>query len=53
MSTNNKTKFSLLNDPDNCFRVKDDRGTQVLAINDGGSIYSKGDGFVLDSSGRL
>jgi len=47
---NSKTKFSLVNDPDNCFRIKDDRGAQVLAINDGGSIYSKGDGFILSGN---
>jgi len=48
--SNSKTKFGLFNDPDNCFRIKDDRGAQVLAINDGGSIYSKGDGFVLSGN---
>jgi len=48
--TNNKTKFTLVNDSDNCFRVKDDRGAQVLAINDAGAIYSKGDGLVLNGN---
>ena len=48
--SNSKSKFTLINDPDNCFRIKDDRGAQVLAINDGGSIYSKGDGFILSGN---
>ena len=48
--SNNKTKFGLINDPDNCFRIKDDRGAQVLAINDAGQIFSKGDGLVLNGN---
>ena len=48
--TNNKTKFTLVNDADNCFRVKDDRGGQVLAINDAGAVFTKGDGLVLSGN---
>ena len=50
--SNNKTKFSLVNDGDDVFRLKDNGGTQLLAINHQGGIWSKDNSLIL-SGGNL
>ena len=50
--SNNKTKFSLVNDGDDVFRLKDNGGGQLLAINHQGGIWSKDNSLIL-SGGNL
>jgi len=50
--SNGKSKFPLVNDGDDVFRIKDNGGNQLLAISQGGGIWSKDNGLIL-SGGNL
>jgi len=50
--SNTKTKVSFQNDADNYFRIKDNDGKPLLAIGQGGDIFSKDNNLVL-SGGNL
>ena len=54
MDLNNGTnKFTLTNDSDNYFRIKDNTGGQLFALGQGGDIYNKANTFMVSTGGDL
>jgi hypothetical protein len=47
------SNYSIINDSDNLLRIKNNDGTQLLAIGQSGDIYTNGNGLILDTSKNL